>query len=210
MKKFFIPIIAIGFLFAGCQSKNENDNMNINNSTAENDNKVTIQEEVRVPEFTKAIMKTNKGNITVEFYSKDAPKTVNNFIKLAKDGFYNKTKFHRVIVDFMIQGGDPLSKDESKKQLWGTGGPGYEFEDEINSHKLVRGSLAMANSGPDTNGSQFFVVTKESTPWLDGKHTNFGNVVEGMDVVDKIVSVKTDEADRPMEDVVIESIELIN
>ncbi|MFA6410827.1 MAG: peptidylprolyl isomerase [Candidatus Buchananbacteria bacterium] len=155
-----------------------------------------------------AILKTNLGDITIEFYTQDAPKTVANFIKLAGSGFYDNTKFHRVIKDFMIQGGDPLSKDDSLKSRWGTGGPNYQFADEINSHKLVRGSLAMANSGPDTNGSQFFIVTLDETPWLDGKHTNFGKVIAGMDVVDKIENSKTDSQDRPTTDVVIKSIEL--
>lgn len=197
MKKIFIPFLAIGFLLAGCQSQEENTNSMNTNSLSGDTAK------------TPATIKTNMGDITLEFYVKDAPKTVNNFIKLSKEKFYDGTRFHRIIDDFMIQGGDPLSKDSSKKQLWGTGGPGYEFEDEINSHKLVRGSLAMANSGPNTNGSQFFIVTKESTPWLDGKHTNFGYVTDGMDVVEKIGKAKTDERDRPQEDIIIQSIELI-
>ncbi|MFH1522891.1 MAG: peptidylprolyl isomerase [Patescibacteria group bacterium] len=153
-------------------------------------------------------MKTNFGDIEVKFYVQESPITVNNFMNLAKAGFYNNTKFHRVIKDFMIQGGDPLSKDDN----WGddgTGGPGYQFQDEINKHTLVRGSLAMANAGPNTNGSQFFIVTVESTPHLDGKHTNFGFVLEGMDIVDKIETVKTNENDHPIEDVIIKDIELV-
>jgi cyclophilin family peptidyl-prolyl cis-trans isomerase len=134
---------------------------------------------------------------------------VNNFLSLAKQGLYDGTRFHRVIYDFMVQGGDPLSKDIGQKELWGTGGPGYKFEDEINDAPLQKGSLAMANSGPNTNGSQFFIVTKDFTPWLDGKHTNFGFVTEGLDVVEKIQSVETDANDRPREDVVVNSIELI-
>jgi len=168
----------------------------------------SIQLEDLAKDYNSAIIKTNFGDIKVKFYAEESPLTVNNFLNLAKKGFYNGTKFHRVIKDFMIQGGDPLSKDDN----WaddGTGGPGYRFQDEINQHKLVKGSLAMANSGPNTNGSQFFIVTKEATPWLDGKHTNFGYVVEGMDVVDKIEAVRTNEQDHPLEDVVIESIELI-
>ncbi len=160
-------------------------------------------------EYKYALIKTNLGDIKVKFYDEDSPNTVNNFLTLAKNHFYDNTKFHRVIKDFMIQGGDPNSKDDSKKNLWGTGGPGYRFEDEINAHKLVRGSLAMANSGPNTNGSQFFIVTAKETPWLDGRHTNFGEVVEGMDVVDKIENVKTEGPDRPVEDVVIKTIELL-
>jgi cyclophilin family peptidyl-prolyl cis-trans isomerase len=158
--------------------------------------------------YNSAILKTNFGDIKLEFYATASPLTVNNFLNLAKDGFYNGTKFHRVIKDFMIQGGDPLSKDDN----WdddGTGGPGYKFQDEINDKKLVRGSLAMANSGPNTNGSQFFIVTKEATPWLDGKHTNFGSVVSGMDIVDKIEAVNINENSHPTEDVIINSIELV-
>jgi len=178
-----------------------------NNQTSQAENKVQLKD--LASEFSKAIIKTNLGDITVKFYSADSPLTVNNFLNLAQDGLYDKTRFHRVINDFMIQGGDPLSKDESKKDSWGTGGPGYKFQDEINSHKLVKGSLAMANSGPNTNGSQFFIVTKEATAWLDGMHTNFGEVIEGMDVVEKIETVDTDERDRPVQDVIVEKIELI-
>jgi len=158
--------------------------------------------------YTGAIIKTNKGNITVKFYNNDSPFTVNNFLNLAKLGFYNQTKFHRIISDFMIQGGDPLTKEDDST-YYGTGGPGYRFKDEINSNKLVKGSLAMANSGPNTNGSQFFIVVIDSTPWLDGAHTNFGEVVEGMDVVNEIRLVETGTRDIPLEDVIINSIELI-
>ncbi len=167
-----------------------------------------IKLENLVSVYNQAIIKTNFGNITVAFYSEDSPITVNNFLNLAKKGFYNETKFHRVIKDFMIQGGDPFSKDDDWSDD-GTGGPGYQFSDEINEHPLQRGSLAMANSGPDTNGSQFFIVTKDFTPWLDGQHTNFGYVVDGMDVVLKIEAVKTNESGHPIEDVIIKEIELI-
>lgn len=160
-------------------------------------------------DYSTALIKTNQGEIEVKFYVKESPETVNNFMNLAKAGFYNGTRFHRVISDFMIQAGDPLSKDEAMKNRWGTGGPGYKFDDEFNDHKLVRGSLAMANSGPNTNGSQFFIVTTASTPWLDGKHTNFGEVVSGMDVVDKIENVKKGAGDVPAEDMIIEEIELV-
>ncbi len=149
---------------------------------------------------------TNFGTIEVELFAADAPRTVENFAKLARDGFYDGTRFHRVIPDFMLQGGDPLSKSRDAKARWGTGGPGYTFADEINRHKLVRGSLAMANLGPDTNGSQFFIVTAAATPWLDGKHTNFGRVIAGLAVVDKIAQLKTDAADRPISDAIIERI----
>ncbi len=159
-------------------------------------------------QFSLAIIKTNFGEIKVKFYDQESPVTVNNFLNLARDGFYDGTKFHRVIKDFMIQGGDPLSKDNDPAND-GQGGPGYQFQDEINQHQLVRGSLAMANAGPGTNGSQFFIVTASSTPWLDGKHTNFGYVTEGMDTVDKIAVVQTDSNDRPTEDVIINNVELV-
>jgi cyclophilin family peptidyl-prolyl cis-trans isomerase len=145
-------------------------------------------------------MQTNKGTIALELFDEDAPKTVANFKKLAGEGFYDGLIFHRVIKDFMIQGGCP--------QGTGTGGPGYTFEDEINDHKIVRGALAMANAGPNTNGSQFFLVTTEAAPWLDGKHTVFGQVTEGMDVVDAIEGTDTDRSDRPVDDVRIESVTL--
>jgi peptidyl-prolyl cis-trans isomerase B (cyclophilin B) len=147
-----------------------------------------------------ATMQTTEGPIVFELFDEDAPKTVENFRKLAADGFYDGLTFHRVIKDFMIQGGCPLGT--------GTGGPGYMFEDEINTHKIVRGALAMANAGPDTNGSQFFIVTTAAAPWLDGKHTVFGQVTEGIDVVDKLEGVQTDAGDRPAEPIGIASIEL--
>ena len=145
-------------------------------------------------------MTTSEGPITLELFDEDAPKTVGNFKKLASDGFYDGVIFHRVIRDFMIQGGDPTGT--------GTGGPGYQFEDEINRHKIVRGALAMANVGPNTNGSQFFIVTTDEAPSLDGKHTVFGWVVDGMDVVDRIEGTQTDARDRPRTDIRIERVEL--
>ena len=147
-----------------------------------------------------ATMNTTEGPISLELFDEEAPKTVENFRKLAGDGFYDGLTFHRVIKDFMIQGGCPLGT--------GTGGPGYTFEDEINDHKVVRGALAMANAGPDTNGSQFFIVTTESAPWLDGKHTVFGEVVDGMDVVDRLEAVETDGRDAPKEPIGIESVDV--
>ncbi|HET7808453.1 MAG TPA: peptidylprolyl isomerase [Gaiellaceae bacterium] len=147
-----------------------------------------------------ATLHTNHGPIEVELHDDDAPKTVENFRKLAADGFYDGVVFHRVIPDFMIQGGDPTGS--------GMGGPGYTFEDEFNDHKVERGALAMANAGPNTNGSQFFIVTAEATPWLDGKHTVFGRVTGGMDAVDAISQVETDASDKPREAVVIERVEL--
>jgi cyclophilin family peptidyl-prolyl cis-trans isomerase len=157
---------------------------------------------------TNMIFKTSLGEIEFVLFSDKAPKTVANFVKLAENGLYTGTKFHRVIKGFMIQGGDPLSKDDSKMAYWGTGGPGYQFEDEINDVKLVRGILAMANAGPNTNGSQFFIVTAASTPWLDGKHTVFGKVVKGMDVVQKIGDTATSPADVPLSAVIVQSVVL--
>ncbi len=147
-----------------------------------------------------ATLHTNHGAIELELFDADAPRTVENFRSLAADGFYDGLIFHRVIPGFMIQGGDPLGT--------GTGGPGYTFEDEINQHKVVRGALAMANAGPNTNGSQFFIVTAEAAPWLDGRHTVFGAVTAGMDVVDRIEATSTGARDRPLEDVTIERVEL--
>jgi peptidyl-prolyl cis-trans isomerase B (cyclophilin B) len=147
-----------------------------------------------------ATMHTNHGPIEIELFDDDAPKTVENFRKLAGDGFYAGVIFHRVIKDFMIQGGDPTGT--------GTGGPGYTFEDEFNDHKIVRGALAMANAGPNTNGSQFFIVTTDAAPWLDGKHTVFGRVTSGMEAVDSIEGAPTGAGDGPREDAVIERVEL--
>ena len=155
-----------------------------------------------------ATLHTNHGDITIEFLDTDAPNTVANFTKLAREGFYNGTKFHRVIAGFMIQGGDPLSKDDAMQARWGTGGPGYKFEDEIHANnKNAIGTIAMANSGPDTNGSQFFINVANNN-FLDGKHTVFGRVTAGMDVVEKIQSAKTGPSDRPISPIVIESITL--
>jgi cyclophilin family peptidyl-prolyl cis-trans isomerase len=148
--------------------------------------------------MTNATMQTNHGTIELELFDDEAPKTVDNFTKLARDGFYDGVIFHRVIEDFMIQGGDPTGT--------GSGGPGYQFEDEFNPHTVERGALAMANAGPNTNGSQFFIVTADACPWLDGKHTVFGRVTSGMDVVDGISKVDTGPGDRPREDVRIESV----
>ena len=148
--------------------------------------------------MTDATLHTNHGAIEIELFDDDAPKTVENFLDLARKGFYNGVIFHRVIPDFMIQGGDPTGT--------GSGGPGYTFEDEFNEHKIVRGALAMANAGPNTNGSQFFIVTASACPWLDGHHTVFGRVASGMDVVDEIERVPTDGGDRPLDEVRIETI----
>jgi cyclophilin family peptidyl-prolyl cis-trans isomerase len=169
------------------------------------DNKIKLDNLAK--EYRYAVLKTNFGDIKLSFYPNEAPLAVNNFLNLAQKGFYDGVLFHRVIKDFMIQGGDPKSKDRNATDM-GTGGPGYQFQDEISDHKLVQGSLAMANSGPNTNGSQFFIVTKEATPWLDGSYTNFGYVVEGLDVALKIDQAKTDSSDRPLEDVIINKVVL--
>jgi peptidyl-prolyl cis-trans isomerase B (cyclophilin B) len=145
-------------------------------------------------------MHTTAGPITFELFDEDAPKTVDNFRKLAGDGFYDGLIFHRIIKDFMIQGGCP--------QGTGTGGPGYQFEDEFNQHKVERGALAMANAGPNTNGSQFFIVTTDAAPWLDGKHTVFGKVTDGMEAVDALEGTQTDANDRPKEPQSIDRVEL--
>ena len=148
--------------------------------------------------MTNATLQTNQGTIELELYPEAAPKTVENFLKLSRDGYYDGVIFHRVIPDFMIQGGDPTGT--------GSGGPGYQFEDEFNEHKVERGALAMANAGPNTNGSQFFIVTADACPWLDGKHTVFGKVTSGMEVVDAISQLPTDARDRPSDDVTIDSV----
>jgi peptidyl-prolyl cis-trans isomerase B (cyclophilin B) len=152
--------------------------------------------------MSQATLQTSAGAITVEFHDEEAPKTVENFRKLAAEGFYDGLVFHRVIPDFMIQGGCPEGT--------GRGGPGYQFEDEFNDHRVVRGALAMANAGPNTNGSQFFIVTTEAAPWLDGKHTVFGRVSDGMDAVEAIESAPTGPGDRPVEPQTIERVELFD
>jgi peptidyl-prolyl cis-trans isomerase B (cyclophilin B) len=148
--------------------------------------------------MSKATIHTSMGDIELELFDEDAPKTVENFTKLAGEGFYDGLIFHRVIPDFMIQGGCPRGD--------GTGDAGYKFEDEINDHAIVRGTLAMANAGPNTNGSQFFIVTAQATPWLDGKHTAFGQVTSGLDVVDAISGVDRDPSDRPETPVTLERV----
>jgi len=150
--------------------------------------------------MTNATMETNHGTIELELFPDDAPKTVENFVKLARDGFYDGVIFHRVIEDFMIQGGDPTGT--------GRGGPGYQFEDEANDHPVTRGALAMANAGPNTNGSQFFIVTADACPWLDGKHTVFGRVISGMEVADAISRVAKDREGRPDDEVRIEGVRI--
>ncbi len=203
MKKGLVLLTILVLLFlAGCQKQADFKEKTSNDKSATEQEGKTMTEapKMQIDEnktYT-AKMQTSLGDIEIKLFAKDAPKTVNNFVALAKKDFYNDTIFHRVIKDFMIQGGDPEGT--------GMGGPGYRFEDEINSHKLVQGTLAMANAGPNTNGSQFFIVTAKSTPWLDGKHTAFGEVTKGMDVVMKIQGVETGQSDKPAEDVVIKSV----
>ncbi len=164
-----------------------------------NDNQVKVMH---------ATLETSKGNIVIEFFPERAPKTVENFIKLAKEGFYDATKFHRVIKDFMIQGGDPLTKDDSKMAMWGTGGPGYKFEDEITAeNKNNIGTIAMANAGPNTNGSQFFINVANNN-FLDGKHTVFGRVTSGMEIITAIENTPTNTSDRPLTPVVLLKVSL--
>ena len=158
--------------------------------------------------YTQATLKTNMGDIVISFDTTNTPNTVANFTKLASQGFYNGTKFHRVIKGFMIQGGDPLSKDDSQQAMWGTGGPGYQFDDEIKpTNNDIKGTIAMANAGPNTNGSQFFINVADNV-FLNGKHTVFGHVVSGYDIVEKISNVQTVPGDRPASPVVIESVTL--
>jgi cyclophilin family peptidyl-prolyl cis-trans isomerase len=186
---------------------NTNAPENVNNSIPkdkQNMNKTQMSKPDMILDSKKkytAVMKTSKGDIKFKLYSNSTPITVNNFVYLAKNKFYDGVVFHRIIKDFMVQGGDPLGN--------GTGGPGYSFKDEVSDKKLVKGSLAMANAGPNTNGSQFFIVTAKDTPWLDGKHTNFGEVIEGLDILEKIEDSQTDRNDRPLDEVVIKNIEII-
>lgn len=177
-----------------------------------------------------AVLKTNQGEIKIQLFPEQAPMTVENFIRLAQKGYYDGTIFHRVISDFMIQGGDPEGNGTGGESIWG-----HPFEDELSRELFnIRGALSMANSGPNTNGSQFFIVQNKNmpkryikqmepagypkeiihaykqggTPWLDGRHTVFGQVITGMDVVDKIAKSKKDKMDKPLEDITIESIQV--
>jgi len=204
MKKYIslLLILSFAFLVAGCSQKTTETGVVKVSENKMSDVKRTLDgQEDLAKEYKRALIKTSMGDIEIEFYGDDSPITVNNFLNLAKKGFYDGIIFHRVIKDFMIQGGDPTGT--------GMGGPDYKFEDEFNNHKLIKGSLAMANSGSNTNGSQFFIVTAAETPWLDGKHTNFGQVVTGLEIVDNIEAVETGMSDKPVKDVVIEKIELI-
>jgi cyclophilin family peptidyl-prolyl cis-trans isomerase len=212
-------VVATGLLIFGVQSTPTKvdpmadvlQNLNKENPVSNNQNKgQATMDKTKMPVPTQiispdksytAVFNTNLGSFKIKLYAKETPLTVNNFVYLAKNKFYDGLIFHRIIKDFMIQGGDPVGN--------GTGGPGYRFPDEKSNNKIVKGSLAMANSGPNTNGSQFFIVTAEATPWLDGKHTNFGEVVEGLDIIEKIGVIKTGANDKPVETVLINTIEII-
>lgn len=184
-------------------SNSSNSPTNVNNSaTNESSNNMNKPEmQIDINKKYQAKFSTNYGDFIITLFSKETPITVNNFVTLARNKFYDGLIFHRVIADFMIQGGDPKGN--------GTGGPGYSFQDENSPKKLVKGSLAMANAGPNTNGSQFFIVTASETPWLDGRHTNFGEVTSGLEVIEKIGKVETGANDKPLKDVVINSIQII-
>lgn len=188
-------------------------NSSTNESMTPSENSPTYDQEnwkSLAEKYSGAILKTNLGSIEIKFFGQQSPLSVGNFIELAQKNFYDQTKFHRVIKNFMIQGGDPNSKDSDWSND-GQGGPGYKFPDEQGSEKLIKGALAMANSGPNTNGSQFFFVTADATAWLDGKHTVFGKAADdkSLEVIETIEKVKTNEKDHPTEDVTIESIELL-
>ena len=208
MKKIYISLIILAILILGSYflfvrdkggeyvEEKEEESADNDDITPPNNNMI-------------AIMQTNFGEIKIELFSSDAPKTVENFVKLAEDGFYDGTKFHRVIKGFMIQGGDPLTKDDSLKDRWGTGGPGYAFADEIHSNnRNAADTISMANAGPDTNGSQFFINTNDNN-FLDEKHTVFGKIIAGMDIVRNIEDVAVEGPDRPVDNVIIEGINII-
>ena len=204
---FVIGIVWIGATSKAPQTLPTNDAAKI---ISETNNQVPLETNATKP-MTTVTMTTNKGAITLELFGDKTPKTVENFVKLASEGFYNGTRFHRVIKGFMIQGGDPLSKDTAKQSMWGTGGPGYSFADELggtnSANSNVIGTIAMANSGPNTNGSQFFINTANNN-FLDTKHVVFGRVTAGMDVVTAIENTKTGAQDRPVEDMIIEKVEV--
>ncbi len=196
----FLIVAGVGMYINQDFSKKGNDEIKASLNTTQQITKLNedIMKERPILELT-----TNKGVITIELFKDLSPKTVEYITKYANNGVYNDTIFHRVIKDFMIQGGDPNTKDPSKSALYGTGDAGEKYDDEFNDEPLVKGSFALANSGPNTNGSQFFIVTAESTPWLDGVHTNVGKVIGGLDIVESIGNVATAPGDRPVEDVKI-------
>jgi peptidylprolyl isomerase len=192
---------------------NQTNNMDNNNTNNENQRTVLDQEDL-AQQYQYVVLKTNQGDIKIKLYTDKTPITANNFLNLAQEGFYNDTKFHRIIEGFMIQGGDPLTKDDEKKNSWGTGSPGYVIPNEdVQGVSNVEGTISMANAGPDTGGSQFFINTADNVALdfdkqpLQSQHSVFGEVVEGMDVVNKIESLETDPRDRPLEDAVITDVE---
>lgn len=201
---FIVAILAIVYLFNSKNTLDKNMDDNIKENVTENVD-ITTNKEVTLV--------TNQGKIELEIFLKESPVTAGNFIKLAEEGFYDGTRFHRVISNFMIQGGDPLSKSVSNKEMWGTGGPGYSIDDEfVEGLSNIRGAIAMANSGPNSGGSQFFInlVDNINLDWnrqpLSSKHPVFGKVISGMDVVEKIGGVEKDVKDRPIEDAIIEKV----
>lgn len=214
-KKIIIPVLCAILVFAGGywylqnnKRGNQEDRVNNVGMSLDSQEEKINQQTDKNTKVMSAIIHTSKGDITIEFMPENAPNTVANFVKLSGEGFYNGTKFHRVIKGFMNQGGDPLTKDDSQMARWGTGGPGYTFPDEITSNnKNVVGTVSMANAGPNTNGSQFFINVADNN-FLDSKHTVFAKVIAGMDVVMEINSAKTGEADRPVEPIIIKSITL--
>lgn len=217
-KIYFIPFLILGVIIVVIITTGNSRNRADENISGYSTNDINQLPSEPIPQSPKpsmtdiqnqtVTMKTNKGAITIELFNSTTPKTAENFSKLAKDGFYDGTKFHRVIEGFMIQGGDPLSKDDAMQDRWGTGGPGYKFADEIAAtNKNNRGTISMANAGPNTNGSQFFINLVDNN-FLDTKHTVFGRVTAGMDVVDAIAASKTTPNDRPIEAVVIQKIEV--
>lgn len=198
-----VLIVGVYFLFSYDGSKVEEKEEAVEDTT------YTLEDNQLKNKKMTAIITTSLGNIELELFSDKAPNTVANFVKLAKEGFYDNTKFHRVIKGFMIQGGDPLSKDDANASRWGTGGPGYQFADEIYSgNSNVIGSIAMANSGPNTNGSQFFINTNDND-FLDSKHTVFGRVVSGIEVVKAIENTSVGDGDRPNTPIIFQSIKII-
>jgi peptidyl-prolyl cis-trans isomerase B (cyclophilin B) len=213
-KKIILPLILAALILTACAKNGESprsadESAPVTNQAAPIRKFDPVNYKDLAALYDRAVIKTNFGDVQIAFYADEAPFSVSNFMNLAQLGFYDNTKFHRVIKDFMIQGGDPNSKDDDWSDD-GSGNPGYFFKDEFNDHKLVAGSLAMANAGANTNGSQFFIVTAKETPWLDGVHTNFGYVVSGMDIVSQIENVEVNENNHPLEDIVIENIELFN
>jgi len=207
-------IIAGGLIYSGSRISNNNlveqETVNNQEEKMEEINKEVDNQTITMDTKTQGvILKTNQGDIKLELFADKAPKTVENFVKLASEGFYDGVRFHRVIKDFMIQSGDPLTKDLNQKMYWGTGDPGYKFADEFGDGlSNVAGTISMANSGPNTNGSQFFINVGDNT-FLDGKHAVFGKVIEGMDVVTKIENTATGQNDQPVEDMIIEKVEVI-